>query len=73
MNALELLLLEIAAGLPTPADHTTGEQPQQAVLPVILEGDLAVVFSQEVQEPLVVARLEVEEARDDLVVSPRFL
>src|SRR4051794_39309577 len=42
-------------------------------LAIFLEWDLAVVLSQEVEEPLVVSRLHVEEPRDDLIVPARFL
>src|SRR5687767_35793 len=40
---------------------------------VFLERNLAVVLPQKVQEPLVVARLHVEEPGDDSVVSTGFL
>ena len=40
---------------------------------IFLERNLAVVLPQEVQEALVVARLHVEEPRDDLVVAARLL
>src|SRR5204862_4015961 len=42
-------------------------------LPIRLEGQLALVLAQEVQELLVVRRLHVEEAHDDLVAAARFL
>src|SRR5262249_19253614 len=42
-------------------------------LAILFERNLAVMFSQEVEEPLVVARLHVEQARDDLVVAARLL
>src|SRR5215831_7673906 len=43
------------------------------VLTIFFERNLAVMFSQEVEEPFVVARLHVEQTRDDLVVAARFL
>src|SRR4029079_6522086 len=42
-------------------------------LPVFLERQLAIVLAQEIQKPLVVARLHVEEFGDDLVITTRVL
>src|SRR5262249_43904481 len=42
-------------------------------LPIFLERDLTVVLPEKIEESLVVALLHVEEARDDLVVTPGFL
>src|SRR5215831_10786877 len=40
-------------------------------LAVFLEGELAVVLAEEIQEALVLPRFHVEEAQDDLVVAAR--
>src|SRR5690242_4608592 len=40
---------------------------------VLLERHFAIVLAQEVQEPLVIARVHVEEPRDDRVIAPCFL
>src|SRR5262245_18759731 len=42
-------------------------------LPVFLERQLAIVLAQEIQKPLVVARLHVEELRHYLVIATRVL
>src|SRR5262245_46416630 len=42
-------------------------------LPVLFERQLTAVFTQKVEEPLVVARVHVEQAQHDLVVAARFL
>src|SRR5439155_17075405 len=42
-------------------------------LAILFERNLTVMFSEEVQEPFVVARVHVEDARDDLVVAAGFL
>src|SRR5688572_33509708 len=58
------------------AERSRGTNPAwrgEASLAVLLERDLAVVLPEEVEEPLVVARLHVEETRHDLVVAARLL
>src|SRR5262249_27893893 len=42
-------------------------------LAVLLERELAIVLAEEIQEPLVLARIHVEQARHDLVVASRLL
>src|SRR5262245_32296507 len=43
-----------------------------ARLAIFLEWNLAVMFPQKIQKPLVFPRLHVEQPRDDLVVAPGF-
>src|SRR5262245_34762174 len=64
----------------TCAAHGTAAQvranavrPVASVLAILFERNLAVMFSEEIQEPFVIARVHVEDARDDLVVTARFL
>ena len=59
---------------PSGARHAAnGHRGKQSELAVLFERNLAVVLAEEVEEPLVVASLHVEQPRDDLVVASRFL
>src|SRR5580765_1924943 len=42
-------------------------------LAILFEWNLAVMFSKKIQEPFVVARVHVEDTRDDLVIAAGFL
>src|SRR5215831_11552097 len=70
-------VVSVDAAFPACAAHGAAVASTAAAaliaLAILFERNLAVMFSQEVEEPLVVARLHVEQARDDLVVAPRFL
>src|SRR5262245_17306031 len=44
-----------------------------SLLPVFLEGQLAIVLAEKVQEPLVLAGFHVEQSEHDLVVAPSLL
>src|SRR5689334_8294684 len=70
VTAAVVLAADCAAHGVTMATVTTATP---IVLAILFERNLAVMFSQEVKEPLVVARLHVEQTRDDLVVAARFL
>src|SRR5580765_167877 len=48
-------------------------RPPARALAILFEWNLAVMFSEEIQEPFVVARVHVEDTRDDLVVAAGFL
>src|ERR1700755_1655878 len=49
------------------------QQREPEASPVIPKRDLAVVFPQEVQESLVIARLHVEETGHDSIIASGFL
>src|SRR4051794_19868296 len=49
------------------------ERTGRCSLAIFLERQLAVVLAQEIQKPLVVARLHIEKLRDNLVVTSSIL
>src|SRR5206468_5253109 len=60
-----------AHGTAAPATASVIEAAAKG-LAILFERNLAVMFSEKIQETFVVPRVHVEDARDDLVVAPRF-